>query len=431
MYDDILELLHSSDPKDRVRAIKEIAHTEDPSLLTQLAVIHKNDHDPEVREMALKAGRYIRSKQQKVAPFIIDDATVDDTRLGHEGPEYEMTEAAASIGDLTRKKKKNKPIEPVSAAAEKRAKGLVERAMNFSMSGKNDVAAAELRKALHINPNLADDEYTTTLAAEVMGLPKDEAIDELMYSAANEVADDGTTWQTALADLVTYGLVIAIIMFVGGLLIFRLFGDAIITMANIYMQDAYYDPQMVEDLKFAFDYVSHPSIPGLLLVGLLAGLFSIISQLIYYAIMHFVSTNFLSGMGSFRKLIHGVTPFYSIVSVVQALIYGVGFFFLMRGMGDLLTTVDATVEQQIAVQRSIENASNIMSLVSIVFSIGVVSYLSKLLGNVYEYGSGKGCVSLFLSGVMLFVLSCGCGFLFTAVAGNMFSNMMTSMSAGM
>ncbi|MAU10110.1 MAG: hypothetical protein CL607_09835 [Anaerolineaceae bacterium] len=433
MYDDILELLHSSDPKDRIRAIKEIARTEDPSLLTQLALIHKNDHDPEVREMALKAGRYIRSKQQKVAPFVIDDATVGDARLGADGPEYEMTDAAASIGDLTRKKKKNKRMEPVSAAAEKRAKGLVDRAMNFSMSGKNDMAAAELRKALHINPNLANDEYTTTLAAEVMGLPKDEAIDELMYSAANDVADDGITWETALADLATYGLVIAIIVFVGGLLISRLFGDMLINMMNIYMQDSssYYDMQTVEDMKLLFNQVSNPSIPGLLLSGLSTGVFSIIGILFWYGVVHFVSTNFMSGMGSFRKLIHKMTPFLSIINFVQALVLGVMFFFLMRGMSDLVSTVDGSFDQQIAVERSLEDALNVMQLISWIFSIVVLIFYSKILGETYEFGAGKGCVSLFISSIMMVVVACGCAFLFSAVAGSLFSNLAMGMSSGM
>ena len=109
MYDDILELLQSSNPKDRIQAIKEIARTEDPSLLKELARVHKEDHDPEVREVALKAGRYIRSKQREF-DFIASDATVDDARIGADGEiEYDMTDDAASIGGLTRKKKKNKP----------------------------------------------------------------------------------------------------------------------------------------------------------------------------------------------------------------------------------------------------------------------------------------------------------------------------------
>ncbi|MCA9884286.1 MAG: HEAT repeat domain-containing protein [Anaerolineae bacterium] len=434
MYDDILELLQSSNPKDRIQAIKEIARTEDPSLLKELARVHKEDHDPEVREVALKAGRYIRSKQREF-DFIASDATVDDARIGADGEiEYDMTDDAASIGDLTRKKKKNKPMVAVSAAAEKRAKGLVDRAMNFSMSGKNDMAAAELRKAFQINPNLADDEYTMTLASEVLGLPKEEAADELMYNEElSRVTNDGITWETALADLATYGLVTAIIVFVGVLLMTRVFGDAMYSYLDYYVQDysGYADPMSMQEMEVTIQQISNPSVPGLLLVSLMAGFFAIFGQLIWYSVLHFVSTNFMSGMGSFRKLIHGVTPFYSIVTVIQALIYGVMFFFAFRGMGDIFSSLDGSFEQQLAVSRSVQDTSNLLQLIGFVFSIGALSYLSKLLGEVYDYGSGKGCVSIFLTGIMMVVLACGCSFLFTAVAGNLFNNMMMGMSAGM
>lgn len=60
----ILVLLDSANPEERKRAIHALARTAAPDALQFLANIFQRDPDPEIRDLALKAGVYIRRKNQ-------------------------------------------------------------------------------------------------------------------------------------------------------------------------------------------------------------------------------------------------------------------------------------------------------------------------------------------------------------------------------
>src|SRR5258707_11294646 len=60
MFDQYLEQLASPDVSERRQAIIAFGKPADPRALAPLANIYKNDPDPSLRELALKAGRYLK-----------------------------------------------------------------------------------------------------------------------------------------------------------------------------------------------------------------------------------------------------------------------------------------------------------------------------------------------------------------------------------
>ena len=56
----LIQQLRSPDAAQRRQAIMALANMRDPAALQPLAHIYRNDPDTELRELALKAGRYIR-----------------------------------------------------------------------------------------------------------------------------------------------------------------------------------------------------------------------------------------------------------------------------------------------------------------------------------------------------------------------------------
>ncbi len=134
--------LKDHDPEKRKSAVKAAARATDKDVLRQLAVMVEDDPDPEVRELALRAGGFIR-KQLGMTPE----------------PEQEVDP-----------KKKGRPDRiPVSDDNAARALAILNTAVTFNISGQNAKAMKELRKALDLDPNLRHDGYFINLAEVATG----------------------------------------------------------------------------------------------------------------------------------------------------------------------------------------------------------------------------------------------------------------------
>lgn len=159
---DLLRQLQHPDPDQRRRAIVALGRGADPAALPALARVYRTDPDPALRELALKAGRYLR-QQTAGAPA--------------ESPTKRPASPAAPLPGLAADSLPPKHVEqPVSHRNVQRAKQYASQAMDAYMAGDKARAAAHLRKALSINPNLTADKALVNLAGEVTGLPPREAL---------------------------------------------------------------------------------------------------------------------------------------------------------------------------------------------------------------------------------------------------------------
>jgi len=154
----IFEFLKSRDPEERKRAVKALAQIPTAESLRYLATIYKKDPDPTVRELAIKAGQHVKKLQ--AAGGWMNSAGTDENAVEEEyTPRYE-----------------------VSAVDQQQAKGLMDKALDAVVQGNYERAEGFARKAFNLNPNLQFDSYYAGVAADIMGMEADDAIEALLSS---------------------------------------------------------------------------------------------------------------------------------------------------------------------------------------------------------------------------------------------------------
>ena len=150
----IFQLLKSDDPEERKKGIKALARTGDREALRYLATIYKEDPEPDVRDLALKAGQHIKNMGTK------DEWTgTGDFRAT---AEMAIPKAAVPEGDV------------------KTSKQMMEQALQLGMSSNYEKAEVLVRKAFTLNPNLQYESYFRGIATDVMGTEWEEAAKELL-----------------------------------------------------------------------------------------------------------------------------------------------------------------------------------------------------------------------------------------------------------
>lgn len=146
--------LNSRDPAVRKQAIKQAAKALDRSALKRLAVMCEEDPDPELRDLARRAGVYIREQLGELTPASDAPAATD-----------EKDKAPAKIA--------------VSDEQVERGKQAIDMAITQQLAGEKAKALKYLRQALAVNPNLRHDPYFLSVTQNVTGVDGKEAISQL------------------------------------------------------------------------------------------------------------------------------------------------------------------------------------------------------------------------------------------------------------
>jgi len=237
MIDDLSDQLMDPNPEVRRRAVIALGRTKDIAALRPLAEVFRTDPDPELRELARKAGLYIRRSQPDAAQTPPaeppprsgrslaelaaaargdDDASdiraarrIEEARRQREqmarrepekpkptavGDDGEVPNASGartiSIEDYGFVRGKEYAVSPEEKA---RARKNVDAALTLNMNGKNDKAVKALAAALKGDPNLINDGYFNSVASSVTGKDGDEAI--AMLISGERRADIIKTYQ--------------------------------------------------------------------------------------------------------------------------------------------------------------------------------------------------------------------------------------------
>lgn len=428
--DDILELLESPDPQDRAQGIKALAQDGSHQALKYLAIVYKNETDPDLRQLAVKAGKYIKRKREEQA-WQGEEGDYDEDY--DEEPEEEEIE--------------------VSEGARKRAEGLIDSALDLDMRGdaKSKKKAREsVFKAFEINPNLHFDEYYLGVAGEILGVPQADVSDYIGSSTSTDKRkrkNDGpvegeVTWEMALIDLAIYWVVMAAILIVGMLISLQVLNQSIQEFYRAVESGEMgfsYESSGMDEFGFEYEeygdstfdmtgdaldpqvisqFVTGVGIIGSIIYGIIASFFYLIGLLFYYAILHFSATMFLAGDGTFRGLIHKLTNFITITTVIYTLLYAVVTVIYINSMFSM--DIEA-----------LQTASSLMSLVGLLTFVGWIAWtfwFSKLIGENYEFGTGKGCATIIISYIVMFAMSCCFSIAMTQL---IFSGMESMMMSGM
>lgn len=195
--EDLIDMLIDPDPEVRKRGVMQLGKSKDPEALPYLAEVYRDDEDEEVRELARKAGLFIRKSapakpsggrsSAQTAPRSRQpepsESSYADLYTGGESL-YADEDDDADEDVYANADESPLPSElKVSAVQEERARGLVQQALDLNMRGDNQRALKALEKALHTDPRLMYQNYTISLASTLTGMDGREAMKSIGPSA--------------------------------------------------------------------------------------------------------------------------------------------------------------------------------------------------------------------------------------------------------
>lgn len=368
-----LDQLHSADPAARRQAIIALGKQKDPAALGALADVYQSDPDPALRELAYKAGRYIKANAV-------------------ETPAQPEPETAA-IGDRA-----------VSGRNIERAKGYFDRALDYQVRHDYARAAEMMGKAIEANPQLRDDSMFVNMAIELTGKGSGAAIATLrdpvaraelidhFHGVAGEPAGkrkgrprpaNADDWGPALLDIGIYGLVNGAIIFVLALVAIQALAGFILNAFN--SASAGMPPNMVGLQDLAGSRAI--SLPLAAFYAIVYALISMVSLLMTDGAVHLVATTVMGGEGTLPGLIRKTTLFFTVLVPISMLV-------------SLLP----------ALMRANPDTNAGLSLLSLAFGIGTAVWAGKLTGEAYDFGTARGCMSMFLGSLALGLLFACCFF---------------------
>jgi ABC-type multidrug transport system permease subunit len=348
MLDPYLRQLHSDDPALRRQAIVALANSRDSAALRPLAAVFKHDPDPNLRELALKAGHYLR----QYAP------------------------------------------EPLSSGAEistrdrELAKQLLDAATSYHLAGDKGRAVDNLGKALSLNPALYRESFVANMIMSLTGMGVADALPLLTYPDHRQALVEKTggkqrlrrqahgkgaetaTWDNVAVDFLLYALVVALSM--AAIFVFTLE-----TIREL-IDSAPTATVTAEDLDTLFD----ASVVALMLLGVFYGVYAALTLAFQGAAIHVVAAYLFGGNGTLVYLYRRLVPFQTYVMLAYALVF-VG----------------------LALTGSATDVWLIIPLIMLVAAFVVLYLMSKLVGEVYQFAAGTGCLVIFLGGVLMAVLA--------------------------
>jgi flagellar biogenesis protein FliO len=227
----------------------------------------------------------------------------------------------------------------------------------------------------------------------------------------NEFPTGETTWGTALMDVGLYGLCSGTVIFLILLLFMSVLGSLFETLAT--SSSTSFDG--IGNVSQLAEMFSSMGFAIAIIYGLIVAVVSMIGYMLWFGIIHMVSSMMLGGSGSYTGMLHHASIPMIVWTVVSYGISIAAVYFSFVAMG---SSMDASYEQ---LQRA-SSVNNLMSLINFLALIGFSFWLSTVISNNYRFGTGKGCASIIISDIVIFALACGCVFFFSSAVAQAFSN---------
>lgn len=392
----IITQLKSPDPKKRFEAIKLAARTKDDSLLRVLSSLARSDPDNQVRAAAAKAEKYIRDAvNAAVAP-----------------PE---ARSAVFIADDEAAEKPKRKQRPATEAEINRARGYVEVALTHQTENERNKALKAMSRALELYPDIAQDAYFRSVLDEITGLSGDESLKLLIDAGERkkiavtemelkkEKRAQGhldqvrkTSWASAGMDLAIYTM---ICVFSGIIIVIALTQTAASIRPGYQSALAAYNEEMAKGSATAKEPTRPSSevlsmVDGIgdlniglshaILFGLIMGVSGILGILTQLAATHIVARFLFKGQGTLPHLIYRVVSFYNGRLPILMFLLIISIVVLVsNGFGAIYGVLMAVI-----------------SLFSLYMTFAVLGRI----GQVYDFGIARGCLSWVIGSIMLSVI---------------------------
>lgn len=371
--DQWIQQLRSPNPDKRKEAIVQLANTKDVAVLKYLKYVYENDPDPQIRQVAAKAGAFV----QKNAGAAPDPAP---TR----GPQGQTKSQAQAP----------KADQPVSAKDKEKAKQMVDRAVDYHMRGDKAKTIESLRRAIQLNRDLKRDRIVIGLASDLFGRRPEEAVEMLFdEQTAGEVVHRARKQQTnqnqvQMADdmnaALTYVAMYGAVYFIG-------FALLLIMMATLFL-DNLPSALPTEDQQF-IDNFKAIGPPLLILIALIYAVIATLGHLASTWAIHTVAKYMMVGSGNFFGFLRRYTLFQTVLIGVMFASYG-----LLLAMP----------------------AGETLWIISFALTIGglyAAWYTVRLIAGYYNIGNCAGCMSIIGGGILLSILYALFGFFFQVLLG--------------
>lgn len=443
--DQAIKLLRSQDRDKRRKAISFLAKSGETKALKALAWSHKNDPDPDLRELARKGGNYLKRQMENNSPaggsslmqsyerarekpqrvdssfsfedagtassdidsmFTFDDDGYDDAYDDQGDYDYNDDSFSTSTGPLDYDARRH-----------------IKRAMDLHLDGNDPAALEELAQAVDIDMRSRQDDQAQNIAAAVTGLPGGEAMrvvaspleraelmDELeLESSGNGKAKRGDTpgWGTVWMDIGIFTL----INVVGVIIIVVLAANRFTPTLRQFQQTPEYQQFVLE--AGGVDVVSEvlgalqQTITLLVVIAISIALGTVVYMLIQNFVLHFIASSMFDGKRPVTVTIDRLFNLNSIYYFVSyTLLVGV-MFVLPTDYGEF-QNVDSTGT---LVWTLYANCLNPLLSFGLLIATGVV------LGQAQRIGAVKGCLSLVVFVVGMAGIGCCGGFLLGTLGG--------------
>jgi hypothetical protein len=405
MSDEILQLLNSPKTDDRKEAIRRLAKLGDVSALTYLSAIYRTDPDEEIRQLALKAGRYIKQNSSLAAlstQEVMAAPTISPYAVVEEPPVLTPEEAAQQ---------------------QRKAKG--EELMKLAKAHFDNRERPQARKlaieALDLYPQFTDDLYYLELLGQIMEVRTEYVLSEIedyrrpgyekrKIRRANQSLDDTTTVQA-----LTYLVLIALVAMGGAAAMFVAVSQLMQPQLSLAASVTALDPvrgtflqnsmgTFIQLLNYSARDLQTNLIRGALLGGQLFG-----ALLVAYAVVGVTARAFFDGDGTWGGLVRATYKPVIVGLVVLYAGYGVLSYLYLSPVLEGLHQTLAT-NQPAPYEQAIQNAQLIGAALAL-FVLGVIfvfsAPVSRGIARNYRLGVSQAWSALLLAGIAAVASGCG------------------------
>jgi tetratricopeptide (TPR) repeat protein len=405
-FDRYIQLLRSPNAEQRRQAIVALGRSKSPAALRPLAEVYRSETDDELRQLALRAGQFIKSQPAPQPPPAPVEPVAPATpaltdNMPHVSPftvvDLDALDAAPVSAEPVPEQRavQNYRLTKRGHEDTKQAKAYAEEALSLSLRGDNDKAIKAIKKAYSIAPELFDDTYFSGLATTVLHCGEDELLEYLkddtrVKTAAKTLAQEKAeqaakthldeakkmSWLSVELDLMLFGLIMAI----APVLLFIILGQSIESWSVILQEEGGKLEQTYADILAINKVLDLRALVVIAGTFLVSGMLSVVVQCVA---IHYSATRFLGGTGTLQYLMYKLISYYnrlllilfSVLLVTTWLFIGNGFIILM---------------------------------IPVLIGLGLFGLLKFIklgdrIGEAYKFTSGGGCMSVIVAGVVLVV----------------------------
>lgn len=391
MSSSYVDQLKSSDAARRREAIIALGKSNSADALAPLAEVYRNDPDESLRELALKAGRYLRQQTADAAPVAVASARNGGAeRLEREPSEYDDI-AEAKRPPLVLPKK------VIKAGDISLSRSLTNEALTHNANNDNAKALKALRNAIKVNPEIIDDQFFLGVAGSVTDRDGKSAIamllDEGEYTSKVKESKQAlkqskidkhmatareSKWSGVAIEAVIFFLLNAIALVVLTLVIAEA-GKAQVAMTPEEYETARESLGSLQNIVVSFEALTTLSLPSLIGVGVIIAVGALISMVIFGLLLHLIAKLF-NGKGTMPFLYDKLfghynlrlPQVYGIIAVGYYVTFGFGVIYAALVLAIGLFRFVNVNRRAVGVLRQVYNLNSVLGLfASIVASLAI------------------------------------------------------------